>query len=81
TLGQSQKIPYEILETNEAAAVFKTFLHEAQEEQRNYEWCQQFKRLLEETGYVTPGKQLSEVRVLLMGRECYEALSDDQQQR
>ncbi|CAH0764837.1 unnamed protein product [Diatraea saccharalis] len=81
TLGQSQKIPYEILETNEAAIVFKTYLHEAQEEQRNYEWCQQFKRLLEETGYVTPGKQLSEVRVLLMGRECYEALSDDQQQR
>ncbi|XP_075987225.1 rho GTPase-activating protein 190 isoform X3 [Anticarsia gemmatalis] len=81
TLGQSQKIPYEILESNEAAAVFKTFLHEAQEEHRNFEWCQQFKRLLEETGYVTPGKQLSEVRVLLMGRECYEALSDEQQQR
>ncbi|XP_073958582.1 rho GTPase-activating protein 190 [Choristoneura fumiferana] len=81
TLGQSQKIPYEILETNEASSVFKTFLHEAQEEQRNYEWCQQFKRLLEETGYVTPGKQLSEVRVLLMGRECYEALSEEQQQR
>ncbi|XP_028025613.1 rho GTPase-activating protein 190 isoform X1 [Bombyx mandarina] len=81
TLGQSQKIPYEILETNEAAAVFKSFLHEAQEEHRNYEWCQQFKRLLEETGYVTPGKQLSEVRVLLMGRECYEALSEEQQQR
>ncbi|CAH2060651.1 unnamed protein product, partial [Iphiclides podalirius] len=81
TLGQSQKIPYEILETNEAAAVFKTFLHEAQEEQRNYEWCQQFKRLLEETGYVTPGKQLAEVRVLLMGRECYEALTEEQQQR
>ncbi|XP_022835664.1 rho GTPase-activating protein 190 [Spodoptera litura] len=81
TLGQSQKIPYEILESNEAAAVFKTFLHEAQEEHRNYEWCQQFKRLLEETGYVTPGKQLSEVRVLLMGRECYEALAEDQQQR
>ncbi|PZC79216.1 hypothetical protein B5X24_HaOG216704, partial [Helicoverpa armigera] len=81
TLGQSQKIPYEILESNEAAAVFKTYLHEAQEEHRNYEWCQQFKRLLEETGYVTPGKQLSEVRVLLMGRECYEALSEERQQR
>ncbi|XP_050671751.1 rho GTPase-activating protein 190-like [Leptidea sinapis] len=80
TLGQSQKIPYEILETNEAASVFKAYLHESHEKQRNLEWCQQFKRLLEETGYVTPGKQLSEVRVLLMGRECYEALTDDQQQ-
>lgn len=31
--------------------------------------------MLEETGYVTPGKHLSEVRVLFMGRECFEALS------
>lgn len=38
-------------------------------------WKKQFKQLLEETGYVTPGKQLSEVRVLFMGRECFEALS------
>jgi glucocorticoid receptor DNA-binding factor 1 len=40
-----------------------------------YRWKKQFKQLLEETGYVTPGKQLSEVRVLFMGRECFEALS------
>lgn len=40
----------------------------------NCRWKKQFKQLLEETGYVTPGKQLSEVRVLFMGRECFEAL-------
>lgn len=28
-------------------------------------------------GYVTPGKPMSEVRVLFMGRECFEALSHD----
>jgi hypothetical protein len=39
-------------------------------------WRKQFKQLLEETGYVTPGKLLSEVRVLFMGRECFEALSE-----
>lgn len=39
-------------------------------------WKQQFKMLLEESGFVTPGKQLSEVRVLFMGRECFEALSE-----
>lgn len=38
---------------------------------------QQFKELLEETGYVTPGKPLSEVQVLFMGRECYESLSEN----
>lgn len=41
-----------------------------------FRWKKQFKKLLEETGYVTPGKQLSEVRVLFMGRECFEALSE-----
>lgn len=35
-----------------------------------------FKLLLEETGYVTPGKSLGEVRVLFMGRECFENLSE-----
>lgn len=40
-------------------------------------WKKQFKQLLEDTGYVTPGKLLSEVRVLFMGRECFEALSED----
>jgi len=39
-------------------------------------WRKQFKQLLEETGYVTPGKMLAEVRVLFMGRECFEALSE-----
>lgn len=39
-------------------------------------WKKQFKKLLDEAGFVTPGKQLSEVRVLFMGRECFEALSE-----
>lgn len=44
-----------------------------------YRWGRQFKQLLEETGYVTPGKTLSEVRVLFLGRECFEALSEHEQ--
>ena len=38
----------------------------------------EFKQLLEETGYVTPGKKLEEVRVLFMGRECWEALPEQE---
>lgn len=41
-----------------------------------FRWKKQFKKLLDEAGFVTPGKQLSEVRVLFMGRECFEALSE-----
>ena len=43
-----------------------------------FRFRREFKSLLEETGYVTPGKDLSEVRVLFMGRECYEALQEDE---
>ena len=40
-----------------------------------------FKQLLEETGYVTPGKKLEEVRVLFMGRECWEVLPEVERQQ
>ncbi|KAI4504260.1 hypothetical protein M0802_000731 [Mischocyttarus mexicanus] len=73
--NNSTKIPYDVLETPEAETVFKNHVNALQQEQRRLEWKKQFKQLLEETGYVTPGKQLSEVRVLFMGRECFEALS------
>ncbi|XP_032451674.1 rho GTPase-activating protein 190 isoform X7 [Nasonia vitripennis] len=77
--NNTSKIPYDVLETPEAETVFKNHVNALQQEQRRLElpkrWKKQFKQLLEETGYVTPGKQLSEVRVLFMGRECFEALS------
>ncbi|KAJ8665241.1 hypothetical protein QAD02_006903 [Eretmocerus hayati] len=73
--NNTSKIPYDVLETPEAETVFKNHINALQQEQRRLEWKKQFKQLLEETGYVTPGKQLSEVRVLFMGRECFEALS------
>ena len=41
----------------------------------------EFKQLLEETGYVTPGKKLDEVRVLFMGRPCWEALPEIERQQ
>lgn len=39
-----------------------------------------FKLLLAETGYVTPGKRLDEVRVLFMGRESFDSLSEQDRQ-
>ena len=47
----------------------------------HHRWKKQFKQLLEDTGYVTPGKQMSEVRVLFMGRECFEALLEHECQQ
>ncbi|XP_040172171.1 rho GTPase-activating protein 190 isoform X3 [Anopheles arabiensis] len=79
-MEDENRIPFDILDTPEAETVFKNHMNALQQEQKRLEmpkrWKKQFKKLLEETGYVTPGKQLSEVRVLFMGRECFEALSE-----
>ncbi|XP_066996552.2 rho GTPase-activating protein 190 isoform X2 [Anabrus simplex] len=70
------RIPYEVLDTSEAETVYKNHVNALQQEQKRLEWKKQFKQLLEDTGYVTPGKSLSDVRVLFMGRECFEALTE-----
>ncbi|XP_054279717.1 rho GTPase-activating protein 190 isoform X3 [Macrosteles quadrilineatus] len=75
------RIPYDVLDTGEAETVFRNHANSLQQEHKRLDsvdrWKKQFKQLLEDTGYVTPGKSLSEVRVLFMGRECFEALSED----
>ena len=38
----------------------------------------EFKQLLEEMGCVTPGKGLGEVKVLFLGRECFENLTEQE---
>ncbi|XP_023032663.1 rho GTPase-activating protein 190 isoform X5 [Drosophila willistoni] len=70
------RIPFDVLETSESETVFRNYLNSVQQDKKKIGWKQQFKMLLEESGFVTPGKQLSEVRVLFMGRECFEALSE-----
>ncbi|CAH1109193.1 unnamed protein product [Psylliodes chrysocephalus] len=74
--NEETRIPFDVLDTSEAETVFKNYVNVLQQEQKRLEWKKQFKQLLEDTGYVTPGKHLSEVRVLFMGRECFEALSE-----
>ncbi|XP_068917100.1 rho GTPase-activating protein 190 isoform X2 [Tenebrio molitor] len=78
--NEETRIPFDVLEISDAETVFKNHINVLQQEQKRLEmpkrWKKQFKQLLEDTGYVTPGKHLSEVRVLFMGRECFEALSE-----
>lgn len=74
--SSEMRIPFDVLDTSEAEMVFRNHVNSLQKEQRLQEYRKQFKQLLEETGYVTPGKALSEVQVLFMGRECFEALSE-----
>ncbi|XP_025830625.1 rho GTPase-activating protein 190-like isoform X2 [Agrilus planipennis] len=79
--NEDARIPYDVLDTSDAETVYKNHVNVLQQEQKRLEWKKQFKQLLEDTGYVTPGKHLSEVRVLFMGRECFEALSEHEVQQ
>ncbi|XP_043226350.1 rho GTPase-activating protein 190-like isoform X5 [Amphibalanus amphitrite] len=74
------RIPFEVLTSSEAETAFKNYLNAIQQETRQQELRRQFKQLLEETSYVTPGKSLSEVRVLFLGRECFESLAEEERQ-
>ncbi|XP_065581199.1 rho GTPase-activating protein 190-like, partial [Artemia franciscana] len=75
------RIPFNVLELQEAESVYRSHVNMLQREQRLAVYRKEFKQLLEETGYVTPGKHLSEVQVLFMGRECFEALLESDCQK
>ncbi|GAB6029022.1 hypothetical protein CHUAL_004810 [Chamberlinius hualienensis] len=73
-----RRIPYDLLDSPEAETLFRNHLNALRAKQKTVEMKKQFKQLLEDAGYVTPGKLLSDVKVLFMGRECYEALSEEE---
>jgi len=76
--SSEHRIPFDVLDSTEAETVYKNLLNQLNAEQNRIELRKDFKQLLEETGYVTPGKQLDEVRVLFMGRECFESLPENE---
>lgn len=70
------RIPFDILELPDAEIVFKNLVNQLHAHQQQLEMKKDFKQLLEDMGCVTPGKNLNEVKVLFLGRECYENLSE-----
>lgn len=75
SMGEN-RIPWDLMESPEAAAFFLEHARALEGEDRRKELKAQFRQQLGETGFVTPGKRLNEVRVFFMGRECFEALSE-----
>lgn len=43
-----------------------------------FRWKNQFKEFLQDVGYVSPGKRFNDVKVLFMGVECFERLSNEE---
>ncbi|RWS31593.1 rho GTPase-activating protein 190-like protein [Leptotrombidium deliense] len=77
-LGENpeNRIPFDLLDTQEAEQCFLDHRSNLESEERRKDMRVEFKHLLQETGYVSPGKSFNEVRVLFMGRDCYESLSE-----
>ena len=74
--SNDSRIPWDLLDTDEAEECFYDLKRALEGEDRRRELRTEFRQLLQDTGYVTPGKLLNEVRVLFMGRECYESLHE-----
>eukprot|EP00095_Tigriopus_kingsejongensis_P003293 maker-scaffold355_size198070-snap-gene-0.30 protein:Tk03293 transcript:maker-scaffold355_size198070-snap-gene-0.30-mRNA-1 annotation:"rho gtpase-activating protein 190 isoform x5" len=72
------RIPFEILEMPDAETVFKNHLNQLHAHHKILELRQDFKKMLEDMGCVTPGKSLNELRVLFLGRECFENLPENE---
>ena len=70
------RIPFDLLETSEAQQLFAEYRRSARLAEKRKAMRLRFKRLLRKTAPVTPGKSLNEVRILFMGKNCYESLSE-----
>lgn len=70
------RIPWNLMESAEGESCFNNFIRGLEGEDRRRELKQQLKQQLAETGYVSPGKSLNEIRMFLMGRECHDSLSE-----
>ncbi|XP_022659460.1 rho GTPase-activating protein 190-like isoform X2 [Varroa destructor] len=75
-LCDEDRVPFQLLDSEDAEQCYLQHRQSLESEDRRNDQRRAFKKLLEETGFVTPGKALSEVRVLFMGRDCYEDLPE-----
>ncbi|XP_064634058.1 rho GTPase-activating protein 190-like isoform X4 [Lineus longissimus] len=74
------RIPFDLLDEEEAEAVFTRHVKALHDEQRRLDLRRKFRQLLDSLlqGHhaIIPGKQLAEVSIQLMGRESYDQLSE-----
>ncbi|KAK7491424.1 hypothetical protein BaRGS_00017253 [Batillaria attramentaria] len=76
--NEEKRIPFDLLNSQEAENCFRNHLSELQARRRKKELQQQFKQLLEENPQVTVGRPLSETYVFLVGKECYTGLDESE---
>ncbi|CAH1241456.1 ARHGAP5 [Branchiostoma lanceolatum] len=71
-----KRIPFDLLEMPEAATVFKNHVNKLQAAQKKERMKHEFRRLLEHTGHVLPGKPWEDVHIFLMEEESYQELTE-----
>ncbi|CAL1547999.1 unnamed protein product [Lymnaea stagnalis] len=73
---EESRIPYDLLNSAEAEMCFRNHLNELQALHKKKELQRQFKRLLEESAQVTPGRPLAETYLFFISKECYTSLDE-----
>ncbi|XP_078581588.1 rho GTPase-activating protein 5-like isoform X8 [Branchiostoma floridae x Branchiostoma japonicum] len=71
-----KRIPFDLLEMPEAETVFKNHVNKLQAAQKKERMKHEFRRLLEHTGHVLPGKPWEDVHIFLMEEESYQELTE-----
>eukprot|EP00058_Branchiostoma_floridae_P006662 XP_002592150.1 hypothetical protein BRAFLDRAFT_124075 [Branchiostoma floridae] len=71
-----KRIPFDLLEMPEAETVYKNHVNKLQAAQKKERMKHEFRRLLEHTGHVLPGKPWEDVHIFLMEEESYQELTE-----
>ncbi|XP_078662466.1 rho GTPase-activating protein 5-like isoform X9 [Branchiostoma floridae x Branchiostoma belcheri] len=71
-----KRIPFDLLEMPEAETVFKNHVNKLQAAQKKERMKHEFRKLLEHTGHVLPGKPWEDVHIFLMEEESYQELTE-----
>ncbi|OWF54503.1 Rho GTPase-activating protein 190 [Mizuhopecten yessoensis] len=68
---QEIRIPYDLLSSCDAETCFRNHFNALQAQHRKLQLKRQFKKLLEDTPEVSPGKSLEETYISFVGKDCY----------
>nr|XP_006821893.1 PREDICTED: rho GTPase-activating protein 5-like [Saccoglossus kowalevskii] len=80
---EDPRIPYDVLTRNEqdTEMIFRNHINKLNAEEKKSRMRLDFKKLLEKTGTITPGKPFDDVIIFLMGDESYRLLDEQDKKK
>ncbi|VDP52454.1 unnamed protein product, partial [Soboliphyme baturini] len=75
--GEDDRVSCALLHTREAEAYYRNHVAFVEAQNRRQKLLRDFSQLLSTCSQVTPGKPLNDVRIFLLGKECFESLPEN----